>query len=98
MAYEEIDPSVWKYEKEGDNIEGVLVQVQKDVGVNESFLYSIDTGKGILNVWGSAILDSRMAFAKVGDKLRITYKGRGEAKGGKNAPKIFKVEVDRNTS
>jgi len=94
MAYKEIDPKVWKYEKDGDFVEGILVQKQDKVGENESWMYSINTPEGIKNVWGSVILDSRMTLAKVGDKIKITYKGLGEAKSGRNAPKIFKVEVD----
>ena len=95
MAYKEINPTDWKPEKEEDFIEGILVNSQKDIGVNKSMLYSIETSEGVKNVWGSAILDSRMAFSKVGDQIRITYKGLGKAKPGRNAPKIFKVEVDR---
>jgi len=96
MAYEEINPTEWKFEKDGDFIEGVLVRSQDKVGANNSMLYSIETpNDGVKSVWGSAILDSRMALTKIGDKIRITFKGLGEAKGGKNAPKIFKVEVDK---
>lgn len=96
MAYKEINPSIWKYEKDGDFIEGILVRVQSDVGENESNLYSIENSNGVLNVWGSAILDERMTLAKIGDKIKITYKGLAkECKKGKNPAKIFKVEVDR---
>lgn len=95
MTYEEINPTEWIFKEDGDFIEGVLVQKQNDVGVNKSMLYSIETPKGVKNVWGSTILDSRMTFVKVGEKLKITYKGLGEAKSGHNAPKIFKVEVDK---
>ena len=94
MAYKEINPTDWKPEKEEDFIEGILVNSQKDIGVNKSMLYSIETQDGVINVWGAAILDSRMGLVKVGDQIRITYKGLAEAKGGKNAAKIFKVEVD----
>lgn len=94
MTYREINPSEWHFEKEEDFIEGILVNTQKDIGINKSMLYSLDTGEGIKNVWGSAILDSRMAFVKIGNKLKITYKGLAEAKKGKNPAKIFKVEVD----
>ncbi len=96
MAYEEIDPEVWTYKEEEDFVEGILVAVQKDIGVNKSMLYSIETPEGVKSVWGAAILDSRMSFVKPGDKVKITYKGLAEAKGGKNAAKIFKVEVDRD--
>lgn len=95
MAYEEINPEEWKFENDGDFIEGIFVKSQEDVGVNKSMLYSIETPEGVKNVWGSAVLDTRMSLAKVGDKIKITFKGLGEAKGGHNAPKIFKVEVDK---
>ena len=95
MTYKEINPTDWTYQNDGDFIEGVLVQKQKDIGVNDSMLYSIETSEDVKNVWGAAILDSRMAFVNVGEKVKITFKGLGEAKPGKNAPKIFKVEVDK---
>jgi len=98
MTYKEINPTDWTYDKDGDFIEGKLVQVQKEVGVNKSMLYSIQTLEDVKNVWGAAILDSRMGLVKVGDQLRITYKGLAEAKFGKKAAKIFKVEVDKEDS
>jgi|TARA_Y100000296_G_scaffold45780_1_gene52474 hypothetical protein len=96
MTYQEVgDPTEWKYEKDGDSIEGILTQKQDNIGINNSMLYSIETPEGIRSVWGSAVLDSRMIAVKIGEMVKITYKGLGEAKGGKNAPKIFKVEVDK---
>lgn len=93
--YKEINPELWAYEKDGDSIEGVLVAKESEVGENKSWMYNIETSEGqVKNVWGSAVLDSRMKFIKIGDKIKITYKGLGESKAGRNAPKIFKVEVD----
>lgn len=94
MTYKEVNPQDWTYKNDGDFIEGILVQVQKNIGPNDSKLYSIETSEDVKNVWGATILDSRMILVKVGSKIKITYKGLGEAKGGHNAPKIFKVEVD----
>ena len=95
--YKEVNPETWEYENDGDFIEGILVGKQSKVGPNESMIYNIDTGdSGIKNVWGSAVLDSRMALVKPESKVKITFKGLGEAKGGHNAPKIFKVEVDND--
>ncbi len=94
MTYKEINPSDWTYQNDGDLIEGILVQSQKNIGINKSNLYSIETPEGVKNVWGASILDSRMNFVKIGSKVKITYKGLAEAKGGKNPAKIFKVEVD----
>jgi len=95
MAYEEINPGEWKYEKDGDFIEGFLVSKKSDVGPNNAKLYGLQTVDGIKNVWGSTILDSRMDFVDIGEKIKITFKGLGPAKAGHNAPKIFKVEVDK---
>lgn len=96
MAYKEINPTDWVYEKDGDFIEGVLVRAQTNVGINKSMLYSIETLEGVKNVWGAAILDSKMALVSIGSKIKITYKGLGESKAGKNPPKIFKVEFDED--
>ena len=95
MAYQEINPTVWTYENDGDFIEGIVVNKEDKVGENESWMYSIETPVGVKSVWGSAVLDTRMTFVKIGDKVKVTYKGLGEAKSGQNAPKIFKVEVDK---
>lgn len=94
MTYHEVNPSMWTYEKEGDFIEGVYVAVKEDVGPNESRLYTLDTNKGLVNVWGSAILDEKMSLIEIGSKIKVTYKGLGSQKSGKHPPKIFKVEVD----
>lgn len=99
MAYQEVNPTDWTYSKDGDFIEGILIRVQNDIGPNESMLYSIETPQGVKNVWGATILDSRMALVKVGDKLKITFKGLAEkTEKGKNAAKIFKVEVDKEAT
>lgn len=95
MAYTEINPTDWTYEEDGDFIEGILVSVQKDVGPNEAMLYSLETTEGVKVVWGATILDQRMALVNVGEKVKITYKGLAEPKAGKQAAKIFKIEVDR---
>ncbi len=95
MTYKEVsDPLVWNYENDGDFIEGVLVNKQDQVGPNNSWMYTIETSEGVKSVWGATILDSRMVAIKIGSKIKITYKGLGEAKSGHKAPKVFKVEID----
>ncbi len=95
MAFEENNPGFWTPENEDDSITGILINIQEDVGTNKSMLYTIEQDKIPTNIWGSAILDQRMIGMKVGDLIKITYKGLGEKTSGKNAPKIFKVEIDR---
>ncbi len=95
MVFNEFTPGEWKPEKDGDSVQGVLIQKQKDVGTNNAMLYGIEKSDGkVVNVWGSTILDSRLSLIKEGTLIRITYKGLGEASAGKHAPKIFKVEID----
>lgn len=96
MARKEINPEIWKPERDGDFIEGVLVNKEPEVGENKSWMYHIETPNGVQSVWGSAVLDSRMKFVKVGQKVFITFKGLGEIKPGRNPPKIFKVEIDED--
>ena len=97
MVFKEIDPGFWTYENDGDFIEGILVKKESDVGENKSHLYSVETKPGeFSSVWGSTILDQRMALVIVGSKIRITYKGLAEAKAGRSPAKIFKVEVDQD--
>ena len=95
MAFEEINPGQWKPENEGDFIEGILLKSEKEVGENKSMLYHLESEDGLKAVWGSVVLDQRMAFINIGSKIRITFKGLGEKVGGKNAPKLFKVEIDK---
>ena len=95
MAFEEITPGTWIPKKAEDSIEGVFIKAESDVGPKKSMMYHLDVDEKRVCVWGCAILDQRMEMVKPGEKLRITFKGLGEAKNGNNAPKIFKVEVDR---
>ena len=89
--WEEIQPGIWKPESEGDSIEGVLISKRKDVGVNNSNAYDIEKENGQFMVWGSTVLDDRMNFAKIGEKVKITYKETQMNKKGQPV-KIFKVE------
>lgn len=95
MAYKEVNPDYWTYNTDGDFIEGILVHVQDNVGVNKSKLYSIETKDGIRNVWGATILDSRMLLIPVGSKIKITYKGMTAPQKGKKPAKVFRVEIDK---
>jgi hypothetical protein len=86
-----IDPGVWKPE-EGDSITGVLVN-KEPKNDEQSAKYHIQAQDGeMYMIWGSAILDDRMKFVKVGDVVRITYDGQDKNRKGQ-ALKLFKVEV-----
>ena len=95
MVFEENNPGFAVFEKEDDSITGTLIKSEEDVGENKSKLYTLDVDGKPTNVWGSTILDQRMVGVKLGDMVKIVYKGLGEAKSGRNAPKIFQVLIDR---
>jgi len=91
--WKEATGSIWKPENKGDQIIGLLVDIQTGVGENNSTLYTVqtkDTGEN-LGVWGSAVLDSRMKGIGVGQEVKITYQGLGDKKPGKNPPKLWTV-------
>lgn len=94
MAFKEVEPGMWNPQNDGDQITGVFVKSESEVGANKSMLYHLEVDKKPVGVWGSTVLDQRMTAVKPGNLIRITYKGLGEKKTGKNPPKIFKLEVD----
>jgi|TARA_R100000789_G_C3004039_1_gene149608 hypothetical protein len=93
MEYEEIQqPGAWKPGKEGDTVEGVLVNRKKEVGPNKSMLYHLkQKDDNIISVWGSTVLDNRLELVPDGSYIRITFKGIEQNKIGQPV-KIFKVE------
>ena len=67
----------WKPEKEGDEIIGLLVRVEENVGPNNSKMYYLEDAKTHEDkgVWGTTALDGRMATVKVGEEVKIVYLG-----------------------
>ena len=91
-----IEPGVWKPEKDGDNIIGVLINKEpKDEQTGFSARYYLENEKGMFFVWGSTVLDDRMQYVKVGQKTKITFEGKTKNKRGQNV-NLFRVEVSDN--
>jgi len=95
MVFKENNPDFFEFKEEGDELQGVLIKVSEEVGQLKSMLYTLEVNGKPINVWGTTILDQRMTGTKPGDLIKIVYKGLGEQKPGKNAPKIFKVYIDK---
>jgi len=88
-----IEPGVWKPEKENEQITGVLVSREpKDEISGLSARYYLETKAGMFFVWGTAVLDDRMKYVKIGQKVRITFGGKTTNKRGQTV-NLFKVEV-----
>ena len=94
MEFEEIEPSVWKYEKEGDSVEGVLIRKEEEVGPNKSNTYHLEKGEKQVMVWGTTIIDNKMSYVKVGEYVKITYK-KTETNKLNQPVKVFKVEKQK---
>ena len=88
-----IEPNVWRPKEKGDCIIGALVNKQpKDEITGLSARYQIENQEGMFLIWGSAVLDDRMQYAKIGDKIRITFDGKTKNKRNQDV-NLFTIEV-----
>ena len=93
-----IEPSVWKPEQVGDHIIGVLLnKVPKDEQSGLSARYYIENPEGTFFVWGSAVIDDRMQYVKVGQKVRITFEGKTKNKRNQDV-NLYTVEISDSQS
>lgn len=78
----------------GNVVQGIYVDVKRDIGANKSSLYMIETpNNGILGVWGSQLLDDKMSKVKLNNEVRITFKGMEASRTKGYKPwKNFEVE------
>lgn len=78
MVYNKVGenlPEVWKPKNEGDFIEGIYAQKKENVGKNNANLYLLEVEGEMKSIWGSTVLDDKMVYVKIGDKIKITYDG-----------------------
>lgn len=72
---------------------GVLIGKEpKEENSGLSARYYIENSNGRFFVWGSAVLDDRMQYVKIGQKIRITFEGKTKNKRNQDV-NLFKVEV-----
>lgn len=79
MVFKEVGtelPETWKPEQEGDFIEGIYTLKKENVGANKSNLYYIEVNGELKAVWGSTVLDDKMCYVSIGDKIKIIYQGK----------------------
>jgi len=93
-----IEPNVWKPEQKGDHIIGVLVNKEpKDESSGLSARYYLENKDGTFFVWGCAVLDDRMQYAKVGQKIKITFEG-GTTNKRNQKVNLYRVDVSVDES
>jgi len=88
-----IEPGIWRPENEGDSIEGILVGVE-DSPRFDNKNYSLEVKREgkveQITVFGTTVLDNKMKYAKIGNQVRIVFKGI-EKNQKKQDVKIFDV-------
>jgi len=97
MGFEKIEPEYWKHENPDDEIIGTLIKIETEKGTYKSTIYHLDVDKkGMIVVFGSTVLDDRMRFVNLNDKIKIIYKGTVQGESSSHKPyKDYEVYVDK---
>ncbi|KKM67180.1 hypothetical protein LCGC14_1473670 [marine sediment metagenome] len=92
MTWTKIEPQTegggnsetWKPEKEGDTIEGILMETKTNVGKNKSNIYMLLTDNGEVGVWGGTVIDSRLKDIPDdgAERIKIEFLGWKEGANG----------------
>jgi hypothetical protein len=86
--------TVHRFENPNDHIEGELVQVRDGnyfrPDGSKSKVYDIKTASGVETVFGSMILERLMGSIRVGQAVKIVYKGLVNTRSGRKA-KAYEV-------
>ena len=75
-------------------MQGLYVEKKDCLGPNSSTIYTLEVPNvGKVGVWGSQVLDARMAQVPVGSEVRITFLGTQNPKSSGRKPwRNYKVE------
>ena len=97
MEFNPINPGVWKPLNDGDTMEGVLVssELGKKFGGK---VYHLETPKGEqVVIFSTTVLEDRMSYVKVGEYVKIIYKGTMKNAKGQETKmfEVFKATVDQ---
>jgi len=65
----------WNPQKDGDSLEGTYTKKKEKFGSNKSKVYFLDCDGQEKAIWGSTVLDDKMDYCQIGEKIRITFKG-----------------------
>ena len=82
--------NVWQFEKEGDCIEGEYVGKQPG-SYGDNYKLKCESGEEFV-VFGSTVLNTKMALVKEGSFIKVTYLGEVKSGNGR-LYKDYKVEV-----
>lgn len=94
--YEEIESVIFKFEKIGDELKGKYIasEIGKNYG---NKVYKIETDDGVMAVFGTVVLESKMDNINLGDSIKIVFDSvKKNPKKGQNDIKMFKVFRERH--
>lgn len=88
----------WKYENEGDSVQGVYKEKKVNVGKNSAIVYLLEDATGSeITVWDTAGLNNLFNdpenAPKIGQEVRIVYLGKKVNKKSGRTFKDFKMDV-----
>lgn len=95
-AEDEVQSGLMKFEKVGDSVEGVLVDirtVKSQIDGTDQKMYDIQTYDGqIMAVFGRKVIDQKMKAAKLGQLVKMVFASEGKPKKkGMSGFKLIKV-------
>lgn len=87
------DDVIWDYrsKEKGEVLMGILQEVRKDVGPNNSQLYTFENKDGRIKVWGCLLLDRLLSSVKIGEKVKIVYGGKEVSEKTKRPYYVFDI-------
>src|SRR3990167_1363539 len=96
---DEVQSGLFKFDKIGDAVEGVLIDVRTQVSKidgSDQKMYEIQCANGeVKAVFGRKIIDQKMKLAKIGDLVKMVFTEEGKAKQGtQNKFKIIRVYLN----
>jgi len=96
MAFREVSGEVLNMAEAGQKLTGWYIECQTDQGEKKnSTIITIQKEDGVnVSIWGSAVLDDKMAGLRIGDFVQIEYLGKRKNKTGTAEFKDWKVLVD----
>ena len=99
-TYKDVDEEFWNYENPDDFITGIYLGMRSEVGENKANLYNFRTATGVISIWGSTVLDTKLPFLEVNDDIKIIYLGEKTGSGSRKYKdfKIQKAEEEKNGS
>ena len=82
--------------KEGDSVQGKLVEIKTGIGENGSTIYVLEReDKTQISVWDSTVLATKMKVVNLLDEVRIKYLGMKDSPKSGRTYKDWEVAVKR---